>query len=193
MDLPKEFIVLCDTEVPIIIFSNTSKLFGFSSSGSKTVTKKQQYSLVMGDVEKKRTTSIEKHASTAILCNDDKKVSHQDIKLVRNLIERCLQLYMNRDEVLKKQIILFNHLLKHQYHMIKYTMPPKEEFAPVKNANGSDYNTPDNARLLVLRLHTRWVAAASGFLTHSVLLYATGNFTVDFACSIIALLLVLVL
>ncbi|RYR17277.1 hypothetical protein Ahy_B03g062042 isoform B [Arachis hypogaea] len=50
----------------------------------------------------------------------------------------------------------------------------EEEFAPVKNANGSNYDTPDSAKLLVLRLHTRWVVAAGGFLTHSVPLYATG-------------------
>ncbi|KAG9439316.1 hypothetical protein H6P81_019481 [Aristolochia fimbriata] len=50
----------------------------------------------------------------------------------------------------------------------------EEEFAPVKNANGSSYDTPDSARLMVLRLHTRWVVAAGGFLTHSVPLYATG-------------------
>ncbi|XP_010504992.1 PREDICTED: UDP-N-acetylglucosamine diphosphorylase 2-like isoform X2 [Camelina sativa] len=49
-----------------------------------------------------------------------------------------------------------------------------EEFAPVKNANGSNFDTPESARLLVLRLHTRWVIAAGGFLTHSVPLYATG-------------------
>ncbi|KAK1326111.1 UDP-N-acetylglucosamine diphosphorylase 2 [Acorus calamus] len=49
----------------------------------------------------------------------------------------------------------------------------EEEFAPVKNANGSTYDTPDTARLLVLRLHSRWVVAAGGFLTHSVPLYAT--------------------
>lgn len=54
----------------------------------------------------------------------------------------------------------------------------EEEFAPVKNANGSNYDTPDSARLLVLRLHTRWVVAAGGFLTHSVPLYATGNLMV---------------
>ncbi|XP_071735498.1 UDP-N-acetylglucosamine diphosphorylase 1-like [Rutidosis leptorrhynchoides] len=50
----------------------------------------------------------------------------------------------------------------------------EEEFAPVKNANGSNFDTPDSARLLVLRLHTRWVVAAGGFLTHSVPLYSTG-------------------
>ncbi|CAH8264772.1 unnamed protein product [Arabidopsis lyrata] len=50
----------------------------------------------------------------------------------------------------------------------------EEEFAPVKNANGSNFDTPESARLLVLRLHTRWVIAAGGFLTHSVPLYATG-------------------
>ncbi|MBA0805215.1 hypothetical protein Gohar_004750 [Gossypium harknessii] len=112
--------------------------------------------------------------------NDGRKVSRQDIELVQNLIERCLQLYMTRDEVvktlltraridpgfttlvglftiivysvwqkleeenadffsayyvrlkLKKQIILFNHLLEHQYHLMKYPVPPKElrQFGP---------------------------------------------------------------
>ncbi|KAK9756151.1 hypothetical protein RND81_01G077000 [Saponaria officinalis] len=50
----------------------------------------------------------------------------------------------------------------------------EEEFAPVKNANGSNFDTPDSARLLLLRLHARWVIAAGGFLTHSVPLYSTG-------------------
>ncbi|XP_057252347.1 UDP-N-acetylglucosamine diphosphorylase 1 isoform X2 [Beta vulgaris subsp. vulgaris] len=50
----------------------------------------------------------------------------------------------------------------------------EEEFAPVKNANGANFDTPDSARLLVLRLHARWVIAAGGFLTHSVPLYSTG-------------------
>lgn len=45
----------------------------------------------------------------------------------------------------------------------------------MKNVNGSNFDTPESARLLVLRLHTRWVIAAGGFLTHSVPLYATGN------------------
>lgn len=50
----------------------------------------------------------------------------------------------------------------------------EEEFAPVKNANGASYDTPDSARLMLLRLHSRWVVAAGGFLTHSVPLYMTG-------------------
>ncbi|KAL5976946.1 UDP-N-acetylglucosamine diphosphorylase 1 [Asimina triloba] len=50
----------------------------------------------------------------------------------------------------------------------------EEEFAPVKNATGATFDTPDSARLLLLRLHTRWVVNAGGFLTHSVPLYATG-------------------
>uniref|UniRef100_A0A0E0DIA2 UDP-N-acetylglucosamine pyrophosphorylase n=1 Tax=Oryza meridionalis TaxID=40149 RepID=A0A0E0DIA2_9ORYZ len=49
----------------------------------------------------------------------------------------------------------------------------EEEFAPVKNANGA-YDTPDSAKLMLLRLHSRWVVAAGGFLTHSVPLYMTG-------------------
>ncbi|PPD80824.1 hypothetical protein GOBAR_DD22247 [Gossypium barbadense] len=89
--------------------------------------------------------------------NDGQKVSRQDIELVQNLIERCLQLYMNKDEVvktllnraridpgfttlvwqkleeenadffrayyirlkLKKQILLFNHLLERQYYCLQ--------------------------------------------------------------------------
>ncbi|XP_022770563.1 uncharacterized protein LOC111313939 isoform X2 [Durio zibethinus] len=103
--------------------------------------------------------------------NDSRKVSRQDIELVQNLIERCLQLYMNKDEVvktlltraridpgfttlvwqkleeenadffrayyirlkLKKQILLFNHLLEHQYHLMKYPVPPKVPLAPIQN------------------------------------------------------------
>ncbi|GAV64416.1 A_thal_3526 domain-containing protein [Cephalotus follicularis] len=103
--------------------------------------------------------------------NDSRKVSRQDIELVQNLIERCLQLYMNRDEVvktlltraridpgfttlvwqkleeenadffrayyirlkLKRQILLFNHLLEHQYHLMKYPVPPKVPLAPIQN------------------------------------------------------------
>uniref|UniRef100_A0A5B6Z7W5 Angiotensin-converting enzyme 2 n=1 Tax=Davidia involucrata TaxID=16924 RepID=A0A5B6Z7W5_DAVIN len=106
--------------------------------------------------------------SISISSNDNTKVSREDIELVQNLIERCLQLYMNRDEVvktllnraridpgfttlvwqkleeenadffrayyirlkLKKQIILFNHLLEHQYHL---TVPPKVPLAPIQN------------------------------------------------------------
>ncbi|KAL2536344.1 hypothetical protein Fot_17735 [Forsythia ovata] len=103
--------------------------------------------------------------------NDNRKVSREDIELVQNLIERCLQLYMNKEEVvktllnraridpgfttlvwqkleeenaeffrgyyirlkLKKQIILFNHLLEHQYHLMKYPMHPKVSLAPMHN------------------------------------------------------------
>ncbi|KAF8379684.1 hypothetical protein HHK36_029128 [Tetracentron sinense] len=107
--------------------------------------------------------------SISISSYDSKKVSREDIELVQNLIERCLQLYMNKDEVvktllnrariepgfttlvwqkleeenaeffrayytrlkLKKQIILFNHLLEHQYHLMNY--PPKVPLAPLQN------------------------------------------------------------
>lgn len=109
--------------------------------------------------------------SVSISSNDNRKVSREDIELVQNLIERCLQLYMNRDEVvktllnraridpgfttlvwqkleeenadffrayyirlkLKKQIILFNHLLEHQYHLMKYPVAPKVPLAPIQN------------------------------------------------------------
>lgn len=109
--------------------------------------------------------------SAAVSSNDGRKVSREDIELVQNLIERCLQLYMNRDEVvktlltraridpgftslvwqkleeenadffrayyirlkLKKQIVLFNHLLEHQYHLMKYSVSPKVPLAPIQN------------------------------------------------------------
>jgi len=34
---------------------------------------------------------------------------------------------------LKKQILLFNHLLEHQYHLMKYPVPPKVPLAPIQN------------------------------------------------------------
>lgn len=109
--------------------------------------------------------------SVSVSSNEGRKVSREDIELVQNLIERCLQLYMNRDEVvktlltraridpgfttlvwqkleeenadffrayyirlkLKKQIILFNHLLEHQFHLMKYPAPPKVPLAPISN------------------------------------------------------------
>ncbi|KAJ0246481.1 Helicase with zinc finger protein [Hirschfeldia incana] len=115
---------------------------------------------------------IQDAVSVSASSNDSRKVSRQDIELVQNLIERCLQLYMNRDEVvktllararidpgftrlvwqkleeenadffrayyirlkLKKQIILFNHLLEHQYHLMRYPpLPPKIPLAPIPN------------------------------------------------------------
>ncbi|KAJ8479686.1 hypothetical protein OPV22_023413 [Ensete ventricosum] len=109
--------------------------------------------------------------SVSIASSNTRKVSREDIELVQNLIERCLQLYMNRGEVvrtlsnrariepgfttlvwqkleeenseffrayyirlkLKKQIILFNHLLEHQYHLMKYPIQPKVPLAPIQN------------------------------------------------------------
>ncbi|KAJ3701130.1 hypothetical protein LUZ61_004835 [Rhynchospora tenuis] len=109
--------------------------------------------------------------SLSVASSDNRKVSREDIELVQNLIERCLQLYMNKSEVvrtlstrariepgfttlvwqkleeenaeffrayyirlkLKKQIILFNHLLEHQYHLMKYPVPPKVPIAPMQN------------------------------------------------------------
>ncbi|CAL4900464.1 unnamed protein product [Urochloa decumbens] len=107
--------------------------------------------------------------SLSVASNDNKKVSREDIEL--NLIERCLQLYMNKGEVvrtlstrariepgfttlvwqkleeenseffrayyirlkLKRQIILFNHLLQHQYNLMKYPAPPSVPLAPIQN------------------------------------------------------------
>ncbi|XP_073270633.1 uncharacterized protein [Primulina huaijiensis] len=46
-------------------------------------------------------TPVADSASVSVSSNDKRKVSREDIELVQNLIERCLQLYMNRDEVIK--------------------------------------------------------------------------------------------
>ncbi|XP_021889560.1 uncharacterized protein LOC110808378 isoform X1 [Carica papaya] len=126
-----------------------------------------------GDQQNNQTTEapLADSASVSASSNDGRKVSRQDIELVQNLIERCLQLYMNRDEVvktlltraridpgfttlvwqkleeenadffrayyvrlkLKKQILLFNHLLEHQYNLMKYPVPPKVPLAPIQN------------------------------------------------------------
>lgn len=110
-------------------------------------------------------------SSSTFADSKSKKVSHADIELVQNLIERCLQLYMNKGEVvrtlsnrariepgftalvwqkleeenpeffrayyirlkLKKQIILFNQLLEHQYHLMKYPIPFKVPLVPMQN------------------------------------------------------------
>ncbi|XP_075488528.1 uncharacterized protein LOC142527570 isoform X2 [Primulina tabacum] len=116
-------------------------------------------------------TPVPDSVSVSVSSNDNKKVSREDIELVQNLIERCLQLYMNKDVVvktllnraridprftnlvwqkleeenpnffrayyirlkLKKQIISFNNLLAHQYHMMKYPVSPKVPLAPMQN------------------------------------------------------------
>ncbi|KAL0412211.1 UNVERIFIED_CONTAM: hypothetical protein Slati_3810800 [Sesamum latifolium] len=46
-------------------------------------------------------TPIPDSGSISASSNDNRKVSREDIELVQNLIERCLQLYMNKDEVVK--------------------------------------------------------------------------------------------
>ncbi|CAA2977632.1 uncharacterized protein LOC111385962 isoform X1 [Olea europaea var. sylvestris] len=116
-------------------------------------------------------TPVPDSGSVSASTIDNRKVSREDIELVQNLIERCLLLYMNRDEVvktllnsaridagfttlvwqkleeenavffrgyyirlkLKKQILLFNHLLEHQYHLMKYPMPTRVPLAPMQN------------------------------------------------------------
>ncbi|CAH8368473.1 unnamed protein product [Eruca vesicaria subsp. sativa] len=115
---------------------------------------------------------IQDAVSVSASSNDSRKISREDIELVQNLIERCIQLYMNKDEVvktlltrariepgftslvwqkleegnpeffrayyirlkLKKQIVVFNQLLEHQYHFMKHPpVPPNIPLAPVPN------------------------------------------------------------
>ncbi|CAK7348729.1 unnamed protein product [Dovyalis caffra] len=159
----------------------------FLSAGMKTLQSAQEQSStqVSQDSQSEQQNNPKTEApvadsgSISASSSDSRKVSRQDIELVRerdlfqvqNLIERCLQLYMNRDEVvktlstraridpgfttlvwqkleeenadffrayyirlkLKKQILLFNHLLEHQYHLMKYPVPPKVPLAPIQN------------------------------------------------------------
>ncbi|KAK9758063.1 hypothetical protein RND81_01G204100 [Saponaria officinalis] len=145
-----------------------------TSQDSQTATEKQSTQVShesQSDHQNNIAEAVPDSGSAAVSSNDGRKVSREDIELVQNLIERCLQLYMNRDEVvktllnraridpgfttlvwqkleeenaeffrayyvrlkLKKQIALFNHLLEHQYHLIKYPMPPKVPLAPIRN------------------------------------------------------------
>ncbi|CAL9763102.1 unnamed protein product [Musa acuminata subsp. burmannicoides] len=107
--------------------------------------------------------------SSSITNSQNRNVSREDIELVQNLIEHCLQLYMNKGEVvrtlsdrariepgfttlvwkkleeenpdffrayyirlkLKKQIILFNHLLEHQCQLMKCPVLPNVPLAPI--------------------------------------------------------------
>lgn len=43
-------------------------------------------------------------------------------------------------------------------------VPREEQFAPVKNAPGSNADSPDTARAAILDLHRRWVEAAGGIV-----------------------------
>ncbi|KAK9743151.1 hypothetical protein RND81_03G220400 [Saponaria officinalis] len=147
-----------------------------TSQDSQTTTEKQSTNQVSHESQSdqknnKNPEAVPDSGSAAVSSNDGRKISREDIELVQNLIERCLQLYMNRDEVvktllnraridpgfttlvwqkleeenadffrtyyirlkLKKQIVLFNHLLEHQYHLMKYAVPPKVPLAPIQN------------------------------------------------------------
>eukprot|EP00268_Persea_americana_P055739 TRINITY_DN6503_c0_g1_i3.p1 TRINITY_DN6503_c0_g1~~TRINITY_DN6503_c0_g1_i3.p1 ORF type:complete len:352 (+),score=82.49 TRINITY_DN6503_c0_g1_i3:277-1332(+) len=53
------------------------------------------------DQQNKPSTEVPVAAESSISSNDGRKVSREDIELVQNLIERCLQLYMNKAEVVR--------------------------------------------------------------------------------------------
>eukprot|EP00249_Psilotum_nudum_P024254 c29135_g4_i1 orf=1320-2612(-) len=107
---------------------------------------------------------------TPVSANEGRRISCEDIQLVQNLIERCLQLYMNESEVistlsyqakiepgftglvwqkleeqnpeffkayytrlkLKKQIMLFNHLLEQQVQLMQLC-PTKSPVTSLQN------------------------------------------------------------
>ncbi|CAM6111194.1 unnamed protein product [Calypogeia fissa] len=51
----------------------------------------------------------------------------------------------------------------------------EEEFAPVKNAPGTNVDPPDTARTMLLRLHLNWVAAAGGYVVNKGTVPAVGK------------------
>nr|CAD1842305.1 unnamed protein product [Ananas comosus var. bracteatus] len=148
-----------------------------SSKDTRSTAEVQPPVQVMHDLQSNRQNQLADEApgtdssSIPATTGDNRKVSHEDIELVQNLIERCLQLYMNKAEVvrtlstrariepgfttlvwqkleeenseffrayyirlkLKKQIILFNQLLEHQYHLMKFPAPPKVPLTPIQN------------------------------------------------------------
>jgi len=77
--------------------------------GSQDIESKEMQSLVQGGNEEQaehlntRVTGAHggDSGSLSASSNDNKKVSREDIELVQNLIERCLQLYMNKGEVVR--------------------------------------------------------------------------------------------
>ncbi|CAM6109131.1 unnamed protein product [Calypogeia fissa] len=50
----------------------------------------------------------------------------------------------------------------------------EEEFAPVKNAPGTNVDSPDTARTMLLRLHLNWVADAGGYVVNKGTVPAVG-------------------
>ncbi|KAL2641507.1 hypothetical protein R1flu_009094 [Riccia fluitans] len=122
-----------------------------------------------------RSTSSPATNPTPPSTNEGRKISCEDIQLVQNLIERCLQLYMNQNEVIttlkyqakiepgftslvwqkleeqnpdffkayytrlkvKKQIVLFNHLLEQQVQLQQKMrmFPPANMVQPMQNVH----------------------------------------------------------
>ncbi|KAF8380076.1 hypothetical protein HHK36_027546 [Tetracentron sinense] len=73
------------------------------SQSTPEIQSSKQVSLESYSDQQNNTTDapVADSGSISISSNDSTKVSREDIELVQNLIERCLQLYMNRDEVVK--------------------------------------------------------------------------------------------
>ncbi|KAF9669067.1 hypothetical protein SADUNF_Sadunf14G0069200 [Salix dunnii] len=157
-------------ELSVTVYFGDSESF-CKSAQEQSTTQISQDSQSEQQNNHKAEAPVADSSSISASSNDSRKVSRQDIELVQNLIERCLQLYMNRDEVvktlltraridpgfttlvwqkleeenadffrayyirlkLKKQILLFNHLLEHQYHLMKYPVPSKVPLVPMQN------------------------------------------------------------
>ncbi|KAG6483217.1 hypothetical protein ZIOFF_059859 [Zingiber officinale] len=76
-----------------------------------------------------------------IVHSNNKKISVEDIKLLEPLWQKLeeensdfFRAYYIRLK-LKKQIILFNQFLQHQYHLMKFPISPKVPLAPIRNGS----------------------------------------------------------
>ncbi|EAY96965.1 hypothetical protein OsI_18885 [Oryza sativa Indica Group] len=181
--------------------------------GSQDVESKAKvHPLVQGDDEIKgeqpnTDAPLGDSDSLSAASNDNKRVSREDIELVQNLIERCLQLYMNRGEVvrtlstrariepgfttlvwqkleeenseffrayyirlkLKKQINLFNHLLEHQYHLMKYPVPQQVPLTPTQNGIRPMPVLPTHVSLFIILTICLWDIQYSNNLEYLLL------------------------
>ena len=96
--------------------------------------------------------------SIYISSNDNRKVSRKDIEFVQNLIERCLHLYMNKDEVVKTLLSCaridpgFTTLVWQKFEEAKYRLPISK--SKEKSLIQSFIESPNSSEFLKVVAHT---------------------------------------
>ncbi|WJZ85688.1 hypothetical protein VitviT2T_005209 [Vitis vinifera] len=96
--------------------------------------------------------------SIYISSNDNRKVSRKDIEFVQNLIERCLHLYMNKDEVVKTLLSCaridpgFTTLVWQKFEEAKYRLPISK--SKEKSFIQSFIESPNSSEFLKVVAHT---------------------------------------